>query len=68
MLCETGCRRHAVTMWWDENIDHTIELCGIDSDRLAAALVAKGYMQVHDDRLEPTHPSLGDVTADPANH
>ena len=67
--CETGCRRHAVTLWWNENRDdHTIELCGIDSDRLAEALVADGYQQVHDDRLEDAHPSLGPVTADPVTH
>ena len=69
MRCEAGCRRPARTLWWREDIDHSIELCGIDSDRLAPALVDQGYQQVYDERLESSaHPSLGAVTSDPVTH
>lgn len=66
--CETGCRRPARVLWWNEERDHDVELCGIDSDRLAPALVADGYQQVLDERHETLHPSLGPVTNDPVTH
>lgn len=67
--CETGCRRRAIVLWWNEERNHDIELCGVDSDRLAPSLVAKDYQQMHDDRLEQEHhPTLGAVTSDPTTH
>lgn len=68
MRCETGCRRHVQTLWENEDRGHEIELCGIDSDRLAPALVADGYQQIYDDRETARHPRLPKLTADPATH
>ena len=54
--CEAGCGRRAVT-WWDKLDDDAPDdmwfLCGVHSDNSAETLVAKGYVQVADERDAP---------------
>ena len=66
--CETGCGRHAVTIWWDEDTDREWQMCGPHSDFHALALVQQHYQLVEDERRDDLHPTLGAVTSDPATH